>query len=111
MGYTVLVSNFRRYFKLASYVSTFTDRSIVIAMGVPSLKASIVTTTYPWLLLVQHVLQGVCLLRLAQRSAILCRSSSMSGTTLIWRVASSRVRNCPVVCMTCIVWVLQGTEQ
>ncbi len=39
----VLVSNFRRYFKLASYVSTFTDRSIVIAMGVPSLKASIVT--------------------------------------------------------------------
>ena len=40
MGYTVLVSNFRRYFKLASYVSTFTDRSIVIAMGVPSLKVS-----------------------------------------------------------------------
>ena len=40
MGYTVLVSNFRRYFKLASYVSTFTDRSIVIAMGIPSLKVS-----------------------------------------------------------------------
>ena len=40
MGYTVLVSNFRRYFKLASYVSTFTDRSCVIAMGIPSLKVS-----------------------------------------------------------------------
>jgi hypothetical protein len=47
MGYTVLVSNFRRYFKLASYVSTFTDRSIVIAMGVPSLKVSPVHISMP----------------------------------------------------------------
>lgn len=38
MGYTVLLSSFRRYFKLASYLSTHTNGSIVIAMGVPSLK-------------------------------------------------------------------------
>lgn len=38
--YTVLLSSFRRYFKLASYLSTHTAESIVIAMGVPSLKAS-----------------------------------------------------------------------
>jgi hypothetical protein len=38
MGYTVLLSNFRRYFKLASYISTHTNQSIVIAMGVPSLR-------------------------------------------------------------------------
>ena len=36
--YTVLLSNFRRYFKLASYISTHTNQSIVIAMGVPSLR-------------------------------------------------------------------------
>lgn len=38
--YTVLLSNFRRYFKLASYISTHTNQSIVIAMGVPSLRVS-----------------------------------------------------------------------
>jgi hypothetical protein len=38
MGYTVLLSNFRRYFKLASYISTHTGESIVITMGVPSLR-------------------------------------------------------------------------
>lgn len=38
--YTVLLSNFRRYFKLASYISTHTTESIVIAMGVPSLRVS-----------------------------------------------------------------------
>jgi hypothetical protein len=40
--YTVLLSNFRRYFKLASYISTHTNQSIVIAMGVPSLRVSAV---------------------------------------------------------------------
>ena len=34
----MLLSNFRRYFKLASYISTHTNQSIVIAMGVPSLR-------------------------------------------------------------------------
>lgn len=38
MGYSVLLSNYRRYFKLAAYLSTFTHESIVIAMGAPSLK-------------------------------------------------------------------------
>jgi len=38
MGYTVLLSSFRRYFKLAGYLSTHTTESIVIAMGVPSLR-------------------------------------------------------------------------
>jgi hypothetical protein len=37
MGYSVLLSNYRRYFKLASYLATFTRESIVIAMGLPSL--------------------------------------------------------------------------
>ncbi len=34
----MLLSSFRRYFKLASYLSTHTTESIVIAMGVPSLR-------------------------------------------------------------------------
>jgi hypothetical protein len=38
MGYSVLLSNYRRYFKLAAYLSTFTHESIVIAMGAPSLQ-------------------------------------------------------------------------
>ncbi|KAK9815358.1 hypothetical protein WJX72_002256 [[Myrmecia] bisecta] len=38
MGYSVLLSNYRRYFKLAAYLSTFTKESIVIAMGTPSLR-------------------------------------------------------------------------
>ncbi len=37
MGYSVLLSNYRRYFKLASYLATFTRESIVIAIGLPSL--------------------------------------------------------------------------
>ena len=37
MGYSVLLSNYRRYFKLAAYLSTFTQESIVIALGLPSL--------------------------------------------------------------------------
>jgi hypothetical protein len=39
MGYSVLLSNYRRYFKLAGYLATFTRESIVIAMGLPSLQA------------------------------------------------------------------------
>lgn len=38
MGYTVAISNYRRYFKLAAYLSTFTQEAIVIAMGVPTLR-------------------------------------------------------------------------
>ena len=38
MGYTVMISNYRRYFKLAAYLSTFTQEPIVIAMGVPTLR-------------------------------------------------------------------------
>lgn len=38
MGYTVMISNYRRYFKLAAYLSTFTKEAIVIAMGVPTLR-------------------------------------------------------------------------
>lgn len=38
LGYSVLLSNYGRYFKLAAYLSTFTKEPIVIAMGVPSLK-------------------------------------------------------------------------
>lgn len=37
MGYSVLLSNYRRYFKLATYLATFTRESIVIAIGLPSL--------------------------------------------------------------------------
>jgi hypothetical protein len=40
MGYSVLLSNYRRYFKLAAYLSTFTHESIVIAMGAPSLQVN-----------------------------------------------------------------------
>ena len=39
MGYSVLLSNYRRYFKLASYLATHTREPIVIAMGMPSLEA------------------------------------------------------------------------
>lgn len=38
MGYTVMISNYSRYFKLAAYLSTFTQEPIVIAMGVPTLR-------------------------------------------------------------------------
>lgn len=37
MGYSVLLSNYRRYFKLATYLATFSRESIVIAIGLPSL--------------------------------------------------------------------------
>lgn len=39
LGYVVMVSNQGRYFRLASYLSSFTQKSIVIAMGIPALKA------------------------------------------------------------------------
>lgn len=38
MGYSVLLSNYSRYFSLASYLSTFTKQSIVISMGIPSVR-------------------------------------------------------------------------
>ncbi|KAK9811197.1 hypothetical protein WJX73_009463 [Symbiochloris irregularis] len=37
MGYSVMISSFRRFFALAAYISTFTRQSIVLAMGIPSL--------------------------------------------------------------------------
>ena len=37
MGYSVLLSNYRRYFKVANYLATFTRESIVIALGLPGL--------------------------------------------------------------------------
>lgn len=37
MGYSVMLSNFRRFFSLAAYISVFTHESIVLAMGIPSL--------------------------------------------------------------------------
>ncbi len=41
MGYSVLLSNYRRYFSLASYLSTFSKESIVISMGIPSVRVSV----------------------------------------------------------------------
>ena len=38
MGYSVLLSNYSRYFSLASYLSTFSQQSIVISMGIPSVR-------------------------------------------------------------------------
>lgn len=52
MGYSVLLSNYRRYFKLASYLATFSRESIVIAMGLPSL---IVRALYPDVCICWHV--------------------------------------------------------
>ena len=48
MGYSVLLSNYRRYFKLASYLATHTRESIVIAMGLPSLEARPPPCRRPW---------------------------------------------------------------
>ncbi len=51
MGYSVLLSNYRRYFKLAAYLSTFTQESIVIALGLPSLvvrPASVLRAAQRW---------------------------------------------------------------
>src|SRR2546429_486609 len=39
LGKTVLISNYARYFRLASYLSRSTKKMIGIAMGVPSLRA------------------------------------------------------------------------
>ena len=44
MGYSVLLSNYRRYFSLASYLSTFSKESIVISMGIPSVRVRRVLT-------------------------------------------------------------------
>ena len=41
LGYIVMVSNQGRYFRLASYLASFTQKSIVIAMGIPALKVVI----------------------------------------------------------------------
>ena len=45
MGYSVMLSNFRRFFSLAAYISVFTRQSIVLAMGIPSLA---VRPLPPW---------------------------------------------------------------
>ena len=42
MGYSVLLSNYSRYFSLASYLSTFTKQSIVISMGIPSVRVGFI---------------------------------------------------------------------
>jgi hypothetical protein len=38
LGKTVLISNYARYYKLVAYLSRYTQKSIGIALGVPSLK-------------------------------------------------------------------------
>jgi hypothetical protein len=38
LGYIVMVSNQGRYFRLANYLASFTQKSIVIAMGIPALR-------------------------------------------------------------------------
>jgi len=38
LGKTVLISNYARYFRLASYLSRYTKKMIGIAMGIPSLR-------------------------------------------------------------------------
>ncbi|MDB6066358.1 MAG: hypothetical protein JWR26_2566 [Pedosphaera sp.] len=38
LGKTVLISNYARYYKLVSYLSRYTQKSIGIALGIPSLK-------------------------------------------------------------------------
>ena len=100
MGYTVLVSNFRRYFKLASYVSTFTDRSIVIAMGIPSLKvgpyahqhadSSSLECAHAQQCCKHLWLQRVHSFRL--QHAAMCRNFSTSGTMQTWKAGFWRVR-------------------
>lgn len=62
MGYSVLLSNYRRYFSLASYLSTFSKESIVISMGIPSVRVRHVSTNRVVLrytiLQGRHVLMG-----------------------------------------------------
>lgn len=48
MGYSVMLSSFRRFFALAAYISNFTKQSLVLAMGIPSLQVS--PDCCPWLL-------------------------------------------------------------
>ena len=38
LGKTVLISNFRRYYRLVAYLSRYTQEKIGIALGVPSMK-------------------------------------------------------------------------
>lgn len=38
MGYIVLVSSFPRYFRLAAYMRRYTEKAVVIALGVPAVK-------------------------------------------------------------------------
>lgn len=46
LGYIVMVSNQGRYFRLASYLASFTQKSIVIAMGIPALKVGPLESLY-----------------------------------------------------------------
>lgn len=89
LRYTVLLSNFRRYFKLASYISTHTNQSIVIAMGVPSLRV----TARSWHMHKgQYVVKRPCCLgadlQCCQFLHPLCRSCFLSGTMRTWMAAS-----------------------
>lgn len=38
MGYIVMLSGFKRYFKCAAYMRRYTEMAIVIALGVPAVK-------------------------------------------------------------------------
>jgi len=38
LGKTVLISNYARYYKLVAYLSRYTQKSIGIALGIPSLR-------------------------------------------------------------------------
>ncbi len=38
LGKTVLISNYARYYRLVAYLSRYTQKSIGIALGIPSLK-------------------------------------------------------------------------
>ena len=58
MGYSVLLSNYRRYFSLASYLSTFSKESIVISMGIPSVRVSILSYTITVRNLLMLILSG-----------------------------------------------------
>ena len=40
-------SNFKRYFKVAAYLGRFTRETVVIAMGIPSLKARTLAAVLP----------------------------------------------------------------
>ena len=38
MGYIVMLSSFQRYFSLAAYMRRYSEKAIVIALGVPAVK-------------------------------------------------------------------------